>query len=284
MFDTPLRYPGGKGRLAQYVINLIEMNGLTGWDYVEPYAGGAGVGISLLYLEYANRIHLNDLNRSVHAFWKSVLEEPTELCRLIRDTPVTIEEWHRQKAIQTAADVDTVTLGFSTFFLNRTNRSGIVSGGVIGGKNQTGKWKIDARYTKANLLSRIEKIASYSSRIKLYNLDAAEFLLKRAPRLPKSALIYLDPPYYVKGRQLYENHYRHEDHIKIAETVSNLKQKWIVSYDNVPEIRGLYSEYRQEIFGLRYSAHSKYEGTEVMIFCNDLKTPAAVEPWRGMAA
>lgn len=284
-FNTPLRYPGGKGRLTQFVADLIETNGMTGCHYVEPYAGGAGIAITLLYLEYASSIHLNDLNRSVHAFWHSVLNEPDEICRLVRDTVPTMDEWRRQKAVQKDADVSMLALGFSTFFLNRTNRSGIIKGGVIGGKEQTGEWKLDARLNAKDLARRIEKIASYASRISLYNLDATDLIKNVLPTLPQSTLIYLDPPYYVKGKGLYEDHYKHEDHALIAGLVkSSIKQPWIVSYDNVEPIRDLYKGKRQTIFGIQYSAGTRSEGSEVMVFCDALAIPAVIEPSRRVAA
>lgn len=284
MFDSPLRYPGGKGRLAQYVIELIEMNGLTDGHYVEPYAGGAGIAITLLYLEYVSHIHLNDLNRSVHAFWRSVLDEPEAFCRRVQDTPIDVEEWSRQRAVQMAPNPDTLDLGFSTFFLNRTNRSGIITGGIIGGKDQSGHWKLGARFNRKELAKRIAKIASYAPRISLTNLDAAFFIQKKLKEIPNSALVYLDPPYYAKGRKLYQNQYTHEDHEKIAKLVSTIRQKWIVSYDNSEPIRKFYSAFRQQIFGLRYSAQTAYEGAEVMVFSDKLKAPGEVVPFRGMAA
>lgn len=284
MFDSPLRYPGGKGRLSQYIIDLIEMNDLTGGHYVEPYAGGASIAISLLYLEYVGHVHLNDLNRSVHAFWRCLLDEPEELCRLIRDTPVTVDEWKRQKAVQVAAEPDTLSLGFSTFFLNRTNRSGIITAGVIGGKNQDGPWKLDARFNRQDLSKRVAKIASYAPRISLHNLDASKFINGPLKKISASALVYVDPPYYEKGKKLYEDHYQHGDHEAISKLVAKIQQKWIVSYDNAEPIRRFYSKFQQQTFGLRYSAQAKYEGTEVMVFCDGLKTPGEVQPWRGIAA
>jgi DNA adenine methylase len=284
MFETPMRYPGGKGRLAQYVIDIIKLNKLTGGHYVEPYAGGAGVALSLLYLEYVDHIHLNDLNKSVYAFWKSVCEEPEALCKLVRDKPLTVGQWKKQKRIQTAKDVSALELGFSTLYLNRTNRSGIINGGIIGGKNQTGEWKMDARFNRVDLIQRIEKIGSYSPRITLYNMDAAQFITETLPSIPKRSLVYLDPPYYRKGRKLYENHYQPKDHAVIAALVAKIKQKWIVSYDNVSAIRKLYAGFEQETFGLRYTAQSSYNGQEVMISCHGLETPASVRPWRGIAA
>jgi DNA adenine methylase len=284
-FNTPLRYPGGKGRLTQYMGRVIEMNGILDGHYVEPFAGGAGIAISLLFLEYVRKIHLNDVNPSVHAFWEAVLEHTEDLCRLIVDTPITMDEWHRQRAVQRQADkVSVLDLGFSTFFLNRTNRSGIISGGVIGGKEQTGAWKLDARFNKLGLINRIERIAAYRSRISLMRMDAAAFIRDYLPTISDKALVYLDPPYYLKGQGLYQNHYRHEDHAEIAELVRfAIRQRWIVSYDNHIAIRELYCGFRQEEFGLHYSANNRFRGSEIMIFQDTLNTPDKVQPSRAAA-
>jgi DNA adenine methylase len=283
MYESPLRYPGGKGRLTQFIIDLIEMNGMSGGHYVEPYAGGAAIGIALLYLEYVDYIHLNDLNKQVFSFWQSVVKHPEALCRLIRDTPLTMDEWRRQRSIHRTSS-DTLDLGFSTFFLNRTNRSGILHGGVIGGNAQTGTWKMDARYNRVDLARRVERLASYAPRIKLYNIDAADFLRYELPSLGRKVLVYLDPPYYGKKYRLYENSYRPEDHTRIATIVAKMKQNWIVSYDNALPIRELYGKFRQQVFSLRYTAWSQHDGTEVMIFGDTVKSPGMIEPWRGIAA
>lgn len=283
-FNTPLRYPGGKGRLTQFVADLFEANEMIGGHYAEPYAGGAGIALTLLYLEYVDHIHLNDLNGAVFAFWHSVLNEGPALCDLIQTIPLTMDEWHRQREIQRDPTSDLLSLGFSTFYLNRTNRSGILSGGVIGGKDQAGIWKLDARFNRDELAQRVLKISGYRRRISLHNLDAARFVVDELPKLPKASLIYLDPPYYAKGKALYEHHYKHEDHAQVAQLVTTISQRWIVSYDNVPQICDLYRAYDQEVFALNYSAGPRYAGTEVMVFSPDLKHPDPVVPSRGIAA
>lgn len=285
MFNTPLRYPGGKGRLTQHVIDVLELNDLAGGQYIEPYAGGAGIAITLLYLEYADHVHLNDLDLAVHSFWHSIIHHTEEFVRMIRDTPLTVEEWRKQRAMQYAKDTTSrLELGFSTFYMNRTSRSGILRGGVIGGVDQAGKWKMDARYNRVELIKRIEKIASYASRISLYNQDASTLISEVLPTLPKRSLVYLDPPYYVRGSSLYHASYKHGDHARIASQIAEIEQGWIVSYDNVEPIRELYSAYRQQTFGLRYTAGRSYEGVEVMVYCDRLNIPGEVRPFRGMAA
>jgi DNA adenine methylase len=273
---TPLRYPGGKGKLAGYVKRLLKANRLTDGEYVEPYAGGAAIGLELLFHEYVSRIHINDVSRPVYAFWKGVLDHTDEFCRLLVDTPRTVEAWDRQKKVlMTQADHDDLTLGFAAFFLNRTNRSGIFNGGIIGGRDQTGPWKIDARFNAPELTRRITAIAKMRRRINLTHQDALVFLQEGVSRWPGKTLIYLDPPYYVKGSQLYYDYYRHADHERIADFVktSITAQKWIVSYDNAPAVRGLYHGVHSIVYDIHYSARSPRQGAEIMFFCEGLRMP-----------
>lgn len=279
-FNTPLRYPGGKGKLTDFIKLVFEQNDLLDGHYVEPYAGGAGIALTLLLHSYVSCIHLNDLNPAVHAFWRAVLDDPEALCKKISDTPVTMDEWRKQKAIlSNPAGHSPLDIAFSTFFLNRTNRSGIILGGVIGGKDQEGNWKLDTRFNKKDLITRIERIAMYRSRIHLYNLDAAKLITDVLPTLPKKSLVYLDPPYYVKGKGLYQNHYLHDDHIAIAKLVKkDIKLPWVVSYDHAPEIVSMYKGCPTIKYGINYSAQERYKGAEVMFFSNKLKVPDIKNP------
>lgn len=279
-FTTPLRYPGGKGKLTNYILKLIDINGLSGCDYVEPYAGGAGVAINLLLAGRATNVHLNDLNTAIYCFWHSILEETERFCSLIDSTPVTMVEWYKNKdIIANQANYSALEIGFATFFLNRTNRSGILLGGVIGGKEQSGKWKLDARFNKSDLINRIKIIASKKANIHIYNQDAKFFLDNVVSKFKKDTLIYLDPPYYVKGKGLYQNHYGHEDHLSIAKTIKqNYMHPWIVSYDNTEEINDMYSGLRKVEYGINYSAQSRYQGPEVIFFCDSITIPDDSNP------
>jgi DNA adenine methylase len=276
---TPLRYPGGKAKLALYIKRLMKVNQLLDGEYVEPYAGGAGIALELLFHEYVSRIHINDVSLPVYAFWKAVLNHTDELCRLVVDTPLTVKVWDKQKVILgNAADYDDLALGFATFFLNRTNRSGILNGGIIGGRDQTGPWKIDARYNARELVHRIQSIARMKDRIHLTRRDALRFLKSGVTRWPQKTLIYLDPPYYAKGRDLYYDFYEPKDHAYVADFVQkNIKlQRWIVSYDNDPAIRQLYKSSPHIVYDIGYSARSSRIGSEVMFFGKGLKVPPIV--------
>jgi DNA adenine methylase len=277
IYPSPLRYPGGKGKVANFIKLLLLENDRVGCEYIEPYAGGASVALSLLFEEYASHIHINDLNRSIHAFWKMVLEQPEELCSRIAKVPVTTEEWYRQRAVQGADAVDDLDLAFSTFFLNRTSRSGILTGGIIGGRLQTGQWKIDARYDKDDLILRIRRIARFKTRITVTGLDTAEYLKHRMPEV-ESPFLYLDPPYYAKGSLLYENFYRHDDHVEIATLVKDLEVPWVISYDAAPEIVEMYRGFSSISYDLAYSAGTRQRGSEIMFFSDRLSAPRVASP------
>jgi len=281
-FTSPLRYPGGKGMLANFAKLILSQNNLLDCHYVEVYAGGASLAWELLFEEYVHHIHINDISKQLYSFWISVLNYTDDLCRLIHDTPVTVDEWHHQKIIHhNPSHHSLLRVGFSTFFLNRTNRSGILRGGIIGGKQQSGKWGIDARFNKVDLIARIRKIARYSSRISVYNEDASNFIKLHLGNIPKRSLVYLDPPYFLRGKKLYENHYTHDDHATIANLISNfIKRPWIVSYDNNPEIVKLYCTFRNLEYALSYSAQDRYNGSEIMFFSNDLIIPVVSNPTR----
>ena len=275
-FLSPLRYPGGKAKVADFVRCLIEKNALLDGTYVEPYVGGGSVALSLLFNEYVKDIYINDKDIAIYAFWHSILHEPDALCKLIKDTPVTVETWFKLRDYQDKTDnVDLLHLGFSTFFLNRTNRSGILKAGVIGGYEQTGNYKIDARFNKEDLIKRIERIADYSDRIHLTNEDAVTLVQRLKKELPYNTLFYLDPPYYIKGKGLYLNYYNDNDHQNIANSISDFREhKWIISYDNVDFIANLYSRFRQKTFELNYSASNSGKGKEIMIFSDNLVIPS----------
>lgn len=271
---TPLRYPGGKQCLAPYLKQLIKINDVSDGFYAEPYAGGAGLALELLLSESIYSLYINDADFNIFAFWHSVLNEKKELIKKIQETPITIEEWEHQKSIlRDKSNEDILEKGFATFFLNRTNRSGILKAGPIGGKNQTGNYKIDARFNKEALIFRIELISEYASRIHLYNLDALDFLKEIKPIAEQQkSLIYLDPPYYTHGRELYLNAYSHKDHENLEKYLSDeyANLKWLVSYDASPEIKQMYSNYRYNEYTLNYSVKNARKGTEYMFFSDSI--------------
>jgi DNA adenine methylase len=272
---TPLRYPGGKQRLTPFIRELLARNELLAGEYVEPYAGGAGVAMELLVHGDVEHVHLNDSSYPIFAFWNSVITQPDELCKRIMDAILDIDEWKRQRDIvREPSEHEEIEVGFSAFYLNRTNRSGVLTGGVIGGLAQTGKWKIGARFYKAELVRRINLIAEKANSITLHNWDAERFILSYIPTLPENTFVYCDPPYYVKSSRLYLNRYKQEDHVRIAEVIqTRLARKWVVSYDGAKEILDLYAERNSFLYDLQYNANRVYKGEEIFIFADDVLVP-----------
>lgn len=273
---SPLRYPGGKAPFAPFIAKVMEKNGLIGGHYLEPYAGGAGVALELLFEGQASHIHINDADPAIYAFWLSVTKHSEQLLALLESTPITIEEWFRWRLVlRDESKATTVEKGFATLFLNRTNRSGILKAGVIGGKNQDGDYKLDVRFKKDVVAARIEAITKRARNISVYCEDSLQLLKRCAKFLPKQSLIYLDPPYYVKGKGLYRNYYMHDDHVAIAKKLQqkSFKWPWVVSYDNAEEICVMYQMSQSLRYGLNYTAQRRYVGNEVMFFSRSIVVP-----------
>lgn len=229
---------------APFMEYMIIQLGHRGGTYIEPFAGGAGIAIELLLNGVVNQIVINDYDKGIWSFWKAILTETDRFINEIRNVPLTIYEWERQHEICiNHNDRYSFELGFATFYMNRTNRSGIIKGGVIGGIEQNGNWTMDVRFNRNELIKRIQNIAKKKKNIKLYNKDVNSFINSYVPRYD-NALIYFDPPYYKKGKQLLYEFFTYEDHVRIEAMISNnVCCDWIITYDVATEIEEIYKNY-----------------------------------------
>lgn len=265
MYYSPFRYPGGKGKIAPFVSLLIEKSGFNDCTYVEPFAGGAGVALYLLFEQKVSNIVINDFDKAIYSAWKAILEETDRFIELVNCVPITLDEWKHQKEIYLNNNKHySFELGFAAFYLNRTNRSGILSAGPIGGYDQKGKYLIDARFNREALIDKIRSIKTYRTHIHLYNKDIVSFIASYLPKYQDRAFVYFDPPYYHKGEELYRNYFTAKDHSNLAKQISNLNCHWMVTYDDVDEIREIYSHYDCKRFDLIYSLANSGKKTEIM--------------------
>lgn len=281
-FYSPLRYPGGKNKLSKFVASICVKNNING-HYVEPYAGGASVALYLLINGYVKKITINDLDKAIYAFWYSVLNNTDKLCNRIEKTEINIENWKKQKEIHRNKDneKDLLKLGFATLFLNRTNYSGIIDGGMIGGIEQNGNYKIDCRFNKKEIIERIKLISKHKNNIRLYNDDALKLIKRIKNKNTDNTIFYFDPPYYLKGPSLYMSHYKNDDHKEVSEEIQKIKNiNWIVSYDNTPTIKKLYTESKKKEYSFFHTAYEIREGKEILFFSEGLKIPRILEPTR----
>jgi DNA adenine methylase len=270
---SPLRYPGGKASLTSVLKGVLEANQFGNRQFVEPFAGGAGAALSLLFQESVTRVHLNDLDAGVFAFWWSVLNRSDAFIKLVRKTPATMAQWKQHKANYKLKRQHRLGLGFSTFFLNRCNHSGIIdNGGPIGGRIQQGGWKVDARYNQVELVRRLERIASFRERITVSRQDACRLIEQQ---LQIGSFLFIDPPYYHKGQALYLNALDHAYHARLAEVLHAADSNaWVLTYDDCPEIRKLYRSWANvQNYSLRYSAAVRRQASELFITPKGLFIP-----------
>lgn len=266
---SPLRYPGGKTFLYSFFEKVLKEKKLKKITYVEPYAGGAGAALALLILGKVEKIVINDFDKAIYSFWKAAIFDTANFIKKITDTPISIPEWKKQKKIYQDPDSPELEKGFATFYLNRTNVSGVITGGPIGGMKQEGKYKINARFNKEYLINKINKISLYKNKIIITNQDGLKLINTYLSK--KNAFIYLDPPYFDKGATLYLNHYKKDDHEALAKKLNdNPDSNWLLTYDNTENIRSLYTEREIANFTLNYNVYSSRKGEEIMIFSNSL--------------
>ena len=271
---SPLRYPGGKTNLYPYIHNILAHNKLLSKTYAEPFAGGAGLAIKLLLKNDVSRIVIDDIDTAIFSFWKSILNYTNEFCELIQNTPLNIDEWHRQRDIYFNGDLSNfLSLGFATFYLNRTNISGIIKGGLIGGLRQNGANLIDARFHKQNLINKIQNIADYKDKIELHNYDAKEFIRILCLNERNDIFINFDPPYVKNGSALYKNSFCELDHVELSHFIKLCREKWVVTYDVCQLVANLYADFRYDLLNLRYTANVKKAASEYIFFSNNLDIP-----------
>lgn len=277
---TPFRYPGGKNALAGYLREVIKTNRLANPSYVEPYCGGAGAALNLLFSEVVSDIYLNDIDRTIYAFWRFCLKEPENLCDRISSARLTVREWDRQRRVlHRSSQRSSLDLAFAALYLNRVNRSGILKGGLIGGRQQDGPWKMDARFNRDDLVAKVRRIARYGERIHVSRMDALRFVRHISIHAKESVFLYLDPPYVNKGSSLYENHYKAEDHTEIARTLRHeTPYPWVVSYDYCPTIKRLYEGLPYLTYSLSYSANEHKSGREIIVFGPNVQKPKLCTP------
>lgn len=252
--------------MTNLLTSIRRINSLGDTTIAEPFAGGSGASLNLLYLEEARKIYINDADLAIHDFWWTLVNRPQPFIDMLSRTRVSMAEWRRQREVyRNQGRVSRLRRGFSVFYLNRCNRSGIImNGGPIGGIKQTGNWKINARFNKPVLRQRCEKVAEYRDRICVAGDDGIKFIKSLDS---ESTFFFIDPPYFKKGHMLYLNSLDKGYHALLAAQMKTMSESaWVMTYDDCPEIRNMYRGWASiRPFSLRYAAAERRSGKEVLI-------------------
>lgn len=277
-FISPLRYPGGKARIAPFAAELLAAQHPRPRRYAEPFAGGAGSALTLLAGEHVDQIHINDLNPGIAAFWRCVFNQTKRLVARIETAEISLDVWHQAREVYlNPRQHNDLDLGFATFFLNRCNRSGILTARPIGGLQQTGQWKIDARFNRSDLAHRVTHLGSYRRRVHLSELDAREFLKTLIPH-SNDVLAYIDPPYLGPGDKLYLDKLSRDDHQALAAQLRHSSLKWFLTYDADDRVTDeLYVNFRCAEFDIKHTAQVNHVGSEYIVFADDLYVPGDLQ-------
>ena len=274
--SSPLRYPGGKSAMTGLLRQIRRLNGLGDLAVAEPFAGGAGASLTLLYLEETREILINDVDPAIHDFWWTLVNRGRQFADMLSKTRVSMAEWHRQRdTYRSCGRLSRLRRGFSAFYLNRCNRSGIIMNGCpIGGVMQSGKWKLNARFNKSNLQRRCEKVAEYHDRVHVSGHDGIEFIENHEA---DCTLFFIDPPYFAKGKTLYLNALNEEYHAALAARLKSMATAaWVLTYDDCPEVRRIYRGWAAiRPFSLRYVASERRSGKEVLITPKWMRLPTS---------
>lgn len=273
--SSPLRYPGGKSAMAGLLGDIRRLNGLGDRAIAEPFAGGAGASLTLLYFEETHKIYINDADPAIYEFWWTVVNRLDPFLDMLSKTRVSMAEWHRQRDVyRTNGRVSRLRRGFSAFYLNRCNRSGIImNGGPIGGIKQAGKWKLDARFNKPELRRRFERVGEYRERILVSGHDGIQFIENVDLN---STFLFIDPPYFDKGPTLYLNSLDDDYHAAVAARLKTMAgAAWVLTYDDCPQIRRMYRGWAAiRPYSLRYAAAERRIGKEVLITPKWMRLPS----------
>lgn len=257
--------------MSSYVSGVLEENLLAGCTFYEPYAGGASVSLDLLRMGFVDKAVLIERDPLVYAFWHSVFNATDALCEAIEACEVTLETWHDLQATKAVDDPTTSTytllqLGLSGLFFNRTNFSGIIGAGPIGGQAQTSAYKINCRFNKTALIKQIKTASLLAPRVSVIFGDALTYLRNNTTKISAGfSFVYIDPPYYTQGRKLYRHHYTDTDHEMLATYITSQSYPWLVSYDDHPRIRELYALEQMQHIYLDYKVKTSRTAQELLI-------------------
>ncbi len=268
------RYPGGKNKLKKIIIKKIlpYINNKT--QYREVFFGGGSICLDMIKDNTIDNIWINDKDIGIACLWTSLISHHQILKeKIIHFTP-SVDKFYniRDELLQLKTQPsDIIDIGFKKLAIHQLSFSGLgtKSGGPLGGKEQKSAYKIDCRWSPDYICKKIDKIHNLLNNIKIYkgsctNLDFEHIINDNHC----NSVLYLDPPYYIKGNELYQYGFTQEDHIRLSNLLYNTKHKWVLSYDDCEEIQELYQWANIQQISASYTISGSRQKTELLIWNN----------------
>lgn len=278
---SPLRYPGGKGRMGPYLADLMASQyGLLEVEiWAEPFAGGLGAGLHVLAADVAEEVWFCETNPALAALWRMIRTDLDDLARRIELTNPTIDLFYASREMvknaATTGGHDDQELAVAALILNRCSRSGIVAPNVgpIGGKDQAGKYTVKSRFDPAKVAARLRALSPYTQRLRQYDCSGIEFLrgLDGGVGIEEEMLAFVDPPYTDVGNDLYGRGMSVAEHRELAWILNTSPMRWALTYDATPHIwTDWYPNRAVMEYGISHSAHKQHADTEYLIVSDNL--------------
>jgi DNA adenine methylase len=256
------RYPGGKSKISDHIIATLDKAAEKGYDqFREPFFGGGSIGIKFIAKNKVKNVWINDKDYGIDCLWNSVILYPKELRKMVTEFRPTVEEFYRIKEDLLRVDdakngswEKIVKHGFEKLAIHQISYSGLgtKSGGPLGGSRQESKYKIDCRWSPKYICKKIDALHSLFSEAKVdwcSNFDFGGLIENKDSK----SLIYLDPPYFKKGNDLYQFGFSVADHERLSKLLRETEHSWVLSYDDCEEIRDFYSWADIQEIGVNYS-------------------------------
>lgn len=244
---SPLRYPGGKSKFVGQIMANCNPDNMV--NFVEPFAGGASVGLSLLLAGKIQNLYLNDADFGIYSLFFTIKHFPQILAQRIKSFTPSEKAFRRAKyeVSEGFCGLDTTEAAWNTLIVNRLAFSGIPKANCM--SNPSARWNADA------LIKRIMDIHHHSERIFVSNMDACEYI-EEMYWMPATTL-FIDPPYFVKGKSLYNLYYTDDDHRKLSFLLDELYKgmpgaDMVITYDYCQEIEALYYYPTVEVINRKY--------------------------------
>ncbi|MHB1439982.1 MAG: DNA adenine methylase [Cuniculiplasma sp.] len=275
---TPLRYPGGKTWLLDYVKEFIKFHKLELKAIIEPYAGSASVSIGLLREGLVDKAYICEKDPLIVAFWNAVLNQNEEFVEFIQSLEVSLETWLSFKKyliFDSVHKYNTVELAGAFLFFNRTNYSGIIKGGPLGGKKQQSSYKFDCRFNREKIIEKIQGLHNLEGRLHVAEVDGISFMQRITSGTAENLLFYVDPPYYGAGRELYRYFFTDGDHENLSIFLKKLEHPWLLSYDDAEFIRDLYTNNEKFPVYTDYQSGNLRRNVRELLISNYLIPPLA---------